>query len=84
MGSPSDCLLGNILPPSFLSWLSARLHRVQLLDRDLEEAEEQHQLALRSHLLVLDSLLDLQASRLAGLEAQFNQSLKELQDEFAS
>ena len=32
----------------------------QLLDRDLEEAEEQHQAALRSHLMVLDSLLDLQ------------------------
>lgn len=34
-------------------------------------------------MLVLDSLLDLQASRLAGLEAQFNSGLKELQDEFA-
>jgi hypothetical protein len=33
---------------------------LQLLDRDLEEAEEQHQAALRSHLMVLDSLLDLQ------------------------
>ncbi|KAF6253998.1 flagellar associated protein [Scenedesmus sp. NREL 46B-D3] len=43
---------------------------VQLLDRDLEEAEEQHQAALRSHLMTLDSLLDLQAERLAGMEAQ--------------
>jgi hypothetical protein len=33
---------------------------LQLLDRDLEEAEGQHQAALRSHLMVLDSLLDLQ------------------------
>ncbi|WIA15123.1 hypothetical protein OEZ85_001813 [Tetradesmus obliquus] len=57
---------------------------VQLLDRDLEEAEEQHQAALRSHLMVLDSLLDLQAERLAGMEAQFNSELKELQDEFAA
>jgi hypothetical protein len=36
---------------------------LQLLDRDLEEAEEQHQAALRSHLMVLDSLLDLQVRR---------------------
>eukprot|EP00879_Flechtneria_rotunda_P018279 GHRR01019176.1.p1 GENE.GHRR01019176.1~~GHRR01019176.1.p1 ORF type:complete len:185 (+),score=71.19 GHRR01019176.1:691-1245(+) len=56
---------------------------VQLLDRDLEEAEEQHQAALRAHLLVVDSLLDLQAARLAGLEAQYNADLRELQDEFA-
>jgi hypothetical protein len=32
----------------------------QLLDRDLEVAEEQHQTALGAHLMVLDSLLDLQ------------------------
>lgn len=33
---------------------------LQLLDRDLEVAEEQHQTALAAHLMVLDSLLDLQ------------------------
>lgn len=33
---------------------------LQLLDRDLEVAEEQHQTALGAHLMVLDSLLDLQ------------------------
>ena len=31
-----------------------------MLDRDLEEAEEQYSLAVRSHMLVVDNLLDLQ------------------------
>jgi hypothetical protein len=41
---------------------------LQLLDRDLEVAEEQHQTALGAHLMVLDSLLDLQV-RAAGLHS---------------
>lgn len=39
---------------------------VQLLDRDLEVAEEQHQTALGAHLMVLDSLLDLQVRNACG------------------
>ena len=41
---------------------------VQMLDRDLEEAEEQYQMALRSHLQNVDILIDLQDSRLLALE----------------
>jgi hypothetical protein len=41
---------------------------LQLLDHDLEEAEEQHQAALRAHLIVIDSLLDLQVGTVAGGE----------------
>jgi hypothetical protein len=37
-------------------------HCTQLLDRDLEVAEEQHQTALGAHLMVVSSLLDLQVS----------------------
>merc|ERR1719413_213927 len=37
---------------------------LQMLDRDLDEAEEQHQVAVRSHLLNVDRLLDMQKSRL--------------------
>ena len=33
---------------------------IQMLDRDLEEAEEQFQMALRSHLQNVDRLIDLQ------------------------
>lgn len=37
---------------------------MQMLDRDLEEAEEQYALAVRSHMTILDQLLDLQYSRM--------------------
>lgn len=41
---------------------------IQMLDRDLEDAEEQHQMALRSHLTIVDSLLALQYKRVRALE----------------
>ncbi|KAF1786764.1 Dynein regulatory complex protein 1, C-terminal [Phytophthora cactorum] len=37
---------------------------IQMLDRDLEEAEEQFQMALRAHLLNVDELIDLQDEQL--------------------
>lgn len=37
---------------------------MQMLDRDLEEAEEQYTLSVRSHMTILDQLLDLQYSRM--------------------
>ncbi len=53
-----------------------------MLDRDLEEAEEQYQAAIRSHLAVVDSLLTLQYQRMRALEAEFTSDLHALQDEF--
>lgn len=55
---------------------------VQMLDRDLEEAEEQYGLAVRGHMLIMDSLLDLQYQRMKAVEAQFSSDLKALEDEF--
>ncbi|DBA04876.1 TPA: hypothetical protein N0F65_006878 [Lagenidium giganteum] len=55
---------------------------IQMLDRDLEEAEEQFQMALRSHLLNVDQLIDLQDERLLALEKEFEQDLRELEQEF--
>ncbi|TMW64998.1 hypothetical protein Poli38472_009165 [Pythium oligandrum] len=55
---------------------------IQMLDRDLEEAEEQFQMALRSHLLNIDEFIDLQDERLLGLEKEFEQDLRELEQEF--
>lgn len=40
---------------------------LQMLDRDLDEAEEQYQMALRNHLIHVDELIELQNSRLRGL-----------------
>lgn len=55
---------------------------IQMLDRDLEEAEEQFQMALRSHLLNVDQLIDLQDERLLALEKEFEQDLRQLEQEF--
>ncbi len=41
---------------------------MQMLDRDLDEAEEQHQVAIRTHLLNLDALMTIQKARLEALE----------------
>lgn len=55
---------------------------IQMLDRDLEDAEEQYQMALRSHLTILDHLIDLQYTRIKALEEEFSNSLQALEDEF--
>lgn len=56
---------------------------VQLLDRDLDEAEEQFQLARRAHLAHMDALIDLQDERLLVLEREFSRELQALEREFA-
>jgi uncharacterized protein (DUF342 family) len=55
---------------------------LQMLDRDLEEAEEQYQMALRNHKIRIDQLIELQNSRLRGLEEEFQRDLEILKDEF--
>ena len=55
---------------------------MQMLDRDLDEAEEQYQMALRNHLIHVDELIDLQNSRLRGLKEEFLRDVKIIKDEF--
>mmetsp|Transcript_22686 Transcript_22686/g.51874 ORF Transcript_22686/g.51874 Transcript_22686/m.51874 type:complete len:490 (+) Transcript_22686:96-1565(+) len=55
---------------------------LQMLDRDLDEAEEQHQVAVRSHLLNVDRLLEIQQSRLLALEHDFKRDVATLEEEF--
>lgn len=55
---------------------------LQMLDRDLDEAEEQHQVAVRSHLLNVDRLLEIQQSRLYALEDDFKKDVATLTEEF--
>jgi len=57
---------------------------IQVLDRDLEDSEEQYQMALRAHLLIVDRLIDLHNAKLAGIELEFEKDLQELNDEFGS
>lgn len=54
----------------------------QSLATDLEEAEEQHAQALRSHLHNVDRLLQLQRSRLTCLEEGYSTQLEALKTEF--
>ncbi|NWH43379.1 DRC2 protein, partial [Fregata magnificens] len=55
---------------------------LQSLVRDLEEAEEQHAQALRSHLHNIDRLLLLQRCRLMCLEEGYGAQLEALKTEF--
>eukprot|EP00981_Chlorochromonas_danica_P010769 scaffold3396_cov268-Ochromonas_danica.AAC.13 len=56
---------------------------LQTIDRDLEEAEEQYQMALRTHRTNIENLLKLHNSRLYALERNFQKELQILQTEFA-
>ncbi len=55
---------------------------LQMLDRDLEEAEDQYQMAMRTHLVNIDTLIKLHDTRLYALERNFHGELKVLQSDF--
>ena len=55
---------------------------IKSLAKDIEEAEEQYQIALRSHLQNIDSLIDFQAKRICSLEEEFKNELQVLEKEF--
>jgi len=55
---------------------------LQMLDRDLDEAEEQYQMALRNHLIHIDDLIALQNSRLRGLHEEFENDVKMIKCEY--
>lgn len=55
---------------------------LQMLDRDLEEADEQYQMALKNHKIRIDQLISIQNSRLRGLNVEFDRDLTILKGEF--
>ena len=57
---------------------------IQMLDRDLEDSEEQYQMALRSHLLIVDRLIDLHNAKIKGVEFEFEREMQELVEEFGA
>ena len=57
---------------------------IQVLDRDLEDSEEQYQTAQRAHLVMVDQLIDLHNAKLAGIELEFENDMQELMDEFGA
>lgn len=55
---------------------------LQMLDRDLDESEEQHQVAVRSHLCNLDAFLEIQTERLERIRQIYDEDVKVLDEEF--
>ena len=53
-----------------------------MLDRDLEDAEEQYSMALRGHYHIVDSLQDLQHMRMQSLDEDFKKDLETLETQF--
>jgi len=57
---------------------------LEMLDRDLDEAENQYQMALRSHIKNVDNLIEIQNQRLQMLEEELEDDMDQLQKEFLS
>ncbi|EGR27764.1 hypothetical protein IMG5_189650 [Ichthyophthirius multifiliis] len=55
---------------------------IQMLDKNLDEAEDQFQIALRNHLMHTDNLNQLQEARMRGLQEEFNRDIQILENEF--
>lgn len=55
---------------------------IQMLDKNIDETEEQYQVALRNHLIHLEELMLLQNSRLRGLNEEFDRDDKLIEEEF--
>lgn len=53
-----------------------------MLDKNLDEAEDQYQIALRNHLIHLENFHMLQGSRSRALLEEFERDVRILQDEF--
>ncbi len=55
---------------------------LQMLDKNLDEAEDQYQVALRNHLIHIDQLLALQDSRLGAMNTEFERDARIIEEEF--
>lgn len=62
--------------------LDSKEAMLQMLDKNLDEADEQYQMALKNHLIHVDELIALQDSRLAIMEAEFGRDVNILEEEY--
>lgn len=53
-----------------------------MLDKNLDEAENQYQIAIRNHLIHIETLLSVQNSRIHGLQEEFRRDVSILENEF--
>jgi hypothetical protein len=57
---------------------------LQMLDKNIEEMEDQYNLSLRNHLIQIDKLMEIKNGRIEALREEFQRSTKILYDEFNS
>jgi hypothetical protein len=55
---------------------------MQMLDKNIEEVEDQFNLALRNHLLQMEKLVEIRDARTSCLREEFERSAKILYDEY--
>ncbi|CAH8850134.1 unnamed protein product [Trichobilharzia szidati] len=72
----------EILAQTFERIMDRKENIMKTLVSDLNEAEEQHLMALRSHLQNVDTLIDLQNQRLRKLKTDYETEMKYLVEEF--
>ncbi|KAJ3213728.1 Dynein regulatory complex subunit 2 [Clydaea vesicula] len=72
----------QMLEQTHLRQLDRKNEAINDLERDLQEAESQYSNAIKSHLMNIDTLIDLQESRLTTLRNQFNTDQESLECEF--
>lgn len=72
----------EILSQTFERVIDRKEAIIKSLVKDIEEAEEQYQMALRSHLQNVDGLIDLQQRRLQDSQDEYDQEQEILKDEF--
>lgn len=72
----------EILSQTFERVVDRKDSVIKSLAKDLVEAEEQYSMALRSHLQNMDTLIDLQRSRLQILQSEYEEELEILKNEF--
>ncbi|XP_071166251.1 dynein regulatory complex subunit 2-like [Mytilus edulis] len=74
----------EILSQTFERIVDRKDATIKSLAKDLQEAEEQYAMALRSHLQAVDSLFDIQDERLDKLQMDYEEELAIIQEEFDS
>lgn len=72
----------EILSQTFERIVDRKDATIKSLAKDLQEAEEQYSMALRSHLQAVDKLFDIQEERLDKLQRDYEEELAIVQEEF--
>lgn len=72
----------EILSQTFERIVDRKDATIKSLAKDLQEAEEQYSMGLRSHLQAVDKLFDIQEERLDKLQRDYEEELAIIQEEF--